>query len=124
MSPVIDPLELRRDLAAYPTGVVAICALNDGAPVGMAVNSFTSISLDPPIVSASGARSSRTWPILAKPNLLGLSVLGETQEAFCRQLSSQVADRFAGAVWRGTANGAVHVDGAALWMDCGIRSIV
>ena len=120
----LDPLNLRRDLAAYPTGVVAVCALIDGRPVGMAVNSFTSISLEPPIVSVSVARTSTTWPRLARSQRLGLSVLGADQEALCRRLSSRDGDRFADASWSTREGGALFLDGAALWMECSVASVV
>jgi flavin reductase (DIM6/NTAB) family NADH-FMN oxidoreductase RutF len=58
---LLDPLALRRAFAAFPTGVTAVCALVDGEPVGMAANSFTSHSLDPPSVSVAIGRDSGTW---------------------------------------------------------------
>ncbi|MFK4731297.1 flavin reductase family protein [Agromyces mediolanus] len=116
-------LALRRALSAFPTGVVALAAIVDGAPAGMAVNSFTSISLDPPLVAVSVARTSTTWPLLADRPALGLSVLGSDQEALCRQLSSRTGDRFADAGWRSGEGGSVLVEGAALWLECGIHAV-
>ena len=90
-------VELRQAFSAFPTGVVAVCALgDDGRPLGMAVNSFTSISLDPPLVAISLANTSQTWPALAGKASLGLSVLGTSQEQVSRQLSSRSGDRFDG----------------------------
>ncbi|GGR28756.1 flavin reductase family protein [Agromyces mediolanus] len=116
-------LALRRAFSAFPTGVVALAAIVDGAPAGMAVNSFTSISLEPPLVAVSVARTSTTWPLLADRPALGLSVLGSDQEALCRQLSSRTADRFAEAGWRVGEDGSVLVEGAALWLECGIHAV-
>lgn len=122
--PVADPetqLILRRAFSAYPTGVVAVAAMSGDQPAGMAVNSFTSISLDPALVAVSVARSSSTWPVLAGAPRLGLSVLGADHGALCRQLSSRTGDRFAGADWHPAAEGAVLIGGAALWLECGVR---
>ncbi|GAA2451257.1 flavin reductase family protein [Agromyces soli] len=116
-------LALRRAFSAFPTGVVALAAVVDGAPAGMAVNSFTSISLDPPLVAVSVARTSTTWPLLADRPGLGLSVLGSEQEALCRRLSARTGDRFADADWRTGENGSVLVEGAALWLECGIHAV-
>lgn len=114
-------LQLRRAFSAFPTGVVAVCALgSDGRPVGMAVNSFTSISLDPPLVAISLANTSRTWPALSSMPSLGLSILGSTQEQVSRQLSSRSGDRFDGVDWVSSSSGAVHLQGATLWLTCQI----
>lgn len=118
-------LQLRRAFSAFPTGVVAVCALGeDREPVGMAINSFTSISLDPPLVAISLANTSRTWPALSGRPSLGLSILGNTQERVSRQLSARSGDRFDGVKWTAADCGAVHLNEAALWLTCHIRSKV
>ncbi len=113
---------LRQAFSVFPTGVVAVCASVEGRPVGISVNSFTSISLDPPLVAVSVARTSSTWPILADRPRLGLSVLGSHHEALCRRLSSRGVDRFEGAEWHQTEAGSVLIDGAALWLECEVRA--
>ncbi|MFD4422273.1 flavin reductase family protein [Agromyces sp. NPDC058484] len=119
MSPQVA---LRKAFSAFPTGVVAVCALVDERPVGMAVNSFTSISLDPPLVAVSVARTSSTWPTLATRGRLGMSVLGSEHEVLCRRLSARAVDRFEDAQWHATDDGAVLIDDAALWLECEVRS--
>jgi flavin reductase (DIM6/NTAB) family NADH-FMN oxidoreductase RutF len=115
--------ELRRSFGAFPTGVVAVCAMVDGQPVGMSMNSFTSISLDPALVAVSVARTSTTWPRLRTAGRIGLSVLGAGQGALCRALSSRSEDRLASAGWRADAGGGILIDGAALWLSCAIRDV-
>lgn len=111
--------DLRRAFSVYPTGVMALAGVVDGRPVGMAVNSFTSISLDPALVAVSAAKTSRTWPVLSALPELGMSVLANTQEPLSRLLSSRDAeDRFAHHVWNTSAGGAVLLEGAALWLTC------
>jgi flavin reductase (DIM6/NTAB) family NADH-FMN oxidoreductase RutF len=119
-------VKLRRGFSAFPTGVVAVCAMGaDGTtPVGMAVNSFTSISLEPPLVAVSVARTSRTWPMLSGSRSLGLSVLGSGQENASRQLSAREGDRFVGMSRTVTDDGAIHLDGAALWLTCHLHEQV
>ena len=58
----VDPATMRRVLGHYPTGVVAVTAMHDGEPVGMAVGSFTSVSLRPALVGFFPDAGSTTWP--------------------------------------------------------------
>jgi flavin reductase (DIM6/NTAB) family NADH-FMN oxidoreductase RutF len=113
-------LALRRAFSMFPTGVVAMCGMDGAVPVGMAVNSFSSVSLDPPLVSVCVARQSSTWPRLDRLPRIGLSVLGSSQERLSRQLSSRHGDRFQGVEFEATPEGALFIHGAALWLDCTI----
>src|SRR5690625_7501253 len=90
----------------------------------MAVNSFTSISLEPPLVAISVARTSRTWPKLTQAATLGLSVLGSEQEQASRSLSARTGDRFAEISWQHTDAGAVHLDVAARWLTCKVYDVL
>lgn len=119
-------LRLRRAFSSFPTGVVAVCALRDGddTPVGMAMNSFTSISLDPALVAISVANTSRTWPKLTQATSVGVSVLGHGQEQASRSLSAREGDRFENIDWVADASGAVHLEGAALWLTCHYHHMV
>ncbi|WP_328462035.1 flavin reductase family protein [Streptomyces sp. NBC_00448] len=113
--------ELRRVFGAFPTGVTAIAALVDGAPVGLAANSFTTVSLDPPLLSVCVAHTSTTWPALSDRTRIGVTVLGADQERDCAQLAARGADRFAGLDWHATADGAVLLDRGSAWFDCSIE---
>jgi flavin reductase (DIM6/NTAB) family NADH-FMN oxidoreductase RutF len=117
----LEPDQLRRVFGAFPSGVTALSALVDGAPVGLAASSFTSVSLDPPLVAVCVAHSSTTWPLLRTVDRLGVSVLGAEQERAGRQLAARGIDRFAGLEWRATLDGAVLLEGASAWLDCSIE---
>jgi flavin reductase (DIM6/NTAB) family NADH-FMN oxidoreductase RutF len=118
---VLEPTDLRRVFGAFPTGVTAVAALVDGVPTGITANSFTSVSLEPPIVSVSVAHTSTTWPALRTAARLGISVLGSHQERHGRSLSERRGDRFDSLRWRATADGAVMLEGASAWLDCSIE---
>jgi flavin reductase (DIM6/NTAB) family NADH-FMN oxidoreductase RutF len=107
------PLAMRSAMSAFPTGVVLLAAKVDGTPVGMLANSFTSVSLDPPLVSINIARTSSTWPMLRRARAWGISVLAEGQEAVFRQLSSRATERFVGLDWTSDADGSLVLDGAS-----------
>ncbi len=121
MRPALTPEELRRVFGAFPTGVTSVAALVDGVPVGLAASSFTSVSLDPPMVSVCVARSSRTWPLLQHVPRLGVSVLGAHQESACRRLSDRDGDRFATLDWSAGDGNGVFIDGSSAWLDCSIE---
>jgi flavin reductase (DIM6/NTAB) family NADH-FMN oxidoreductase RutF len=124
-SPVPGQAELRRVFGAFPTGVTAVAGLADGSPLGIAASSFTSVSLDPPVVSVCTAHSSTTWPRLRQIPRVGISVLGAHQEDACRRLGGggddrRGADKFATLCWRATEGGAVFVEGASAWLECSV----
>ena len=120
MSGVHQPAELRRVFGAFPTGVTAVAALVGGQPVGLAASSFTSVSLDPPLVAFNIAHTSTTWPLLRTVRRLGITVLGAHQQRECRQLSAP-GDRFATLGWRAAAHGGVFLDESSAWLDCSIE---
>lgn len=117
----VDLGVLRRAFGCFPSGVTAVCALVDGRPDGMAASSFTSVSLDPPLVSVCVQKSSSTWPRLRGCRRLGISVLAETQDVACKSLAMKTGDRFEGVDWAATAEGAVFVRGATAWLDCSVH---
>ncbi len=119
-----DGAALRRAYSCFPSGVTALCGLVDGRPDGMAASSFTSVSLEPPLVSVCVAHTSTTWPRLAELPTLGVSVLAEGHAALARSLASKSGDRFADASWMATDTGAVLLDGSALWLECVVDDLV
>mgnify|MGYP002621758023 CR=1 FL=1 len=116
-----DPVQLRRAYGCFPSGVTAVCALVDDTPVGMVASSFTSVSMDPALVSVCVQNTSTTWPLLRGLPRIGISVLGAHQERIGRRLGSRTGDRFHGVPWRSTADGCVFIEGAAAWFDCSIE---
>jgi flavin reductase (DIM6/NTAB) family NADH-FMN oxidoreductase RutF len=113
-----DQSLLRQAFGCFPSGVTAFCGLLDGLAEGMAASSFTSVSLDPALVSVCVANTSTTWPKLAKLDRLGLSVLAGDHAPIARALASKTGDRFDGVDWTATESGAVFVHGATLWLEC------
>jgi flavin reductase (DIM6/NTAB) family NADH-FMN oxidoreductase RutF len=113
---------LRSAFAAFPSGVTAVAGIVDGGPVGLAASSFTSVSLDPPLVSVCMARTSTTWPTLRLAPTIGVSVLAEGHGEVARALAAKTGDRFAELDWHADAAGAVLVDGSTLWLTCTLEA--
>jgi flavin reductase (DIM6/NTAB) family NADH-FMN oxidoreductase RutF len=117
----LDPTRLREAFGAFPSGVVAVAAEVDGALVGLAASSFTSVSLEPPLVSFSVANTSKTWPDLRRAGHLGVTVLADHHGAVCRQLAGDVAHRFDGLAVTRTDDGAVTLDDGLARFDCTVH---
>jgi flavin reductase (DIM6/NTAB) family NADH-FMN oxidoreductase RutF len=117
----LDPRRLRDAFGVFPSGVVAVAAEVDGAITGLAASSFTSVSLDPPLVSFSIARTSKTWPDLRRAPHLGITVLAEHHGTVCSQLAGPVADRFTGIAVSASSDGAVTLDEGLARFDCTIH---
>jgi flavin reductase (DIM6/NTAB) family NADH-FMN oxidoreductase RutF len=117
---LIDPLRLRAVFGAFPTGVTTVAGLVDGEPIGLAASSFTTVSLDPPLVSVCVGAGSSSWPYLAGLPRIGISVLAEHHEEVSRAMTRAQSERFAGVPWRATDDGAVLLSEAVAWLDCSI----
>ncbi|WP_020499114.1 flavin reductase family protein [Sciscionella marina] len=122
---VVDKTALRTAFGRFPSGVTAICALDQtGTPTGMAASAFVAVSLEPPLVGICVQHTSTTWPLLRHRSRIGLSVLGESQDRACRQLAAKNGDRFAGMDWHTTKEGALLLHGATAWLDCAVEHTV
>lgn len=107
-----DPRALRDAYGTFPSGVVAVAARVGGQLIGLAASSFTSISVEPPLVSFSIARTSKTWPALRAAKEIGISVLADHHDALCRQLAGPAESRFEDLGLHTSAAGAVLLDEA------------
>ena len=108
----------RRVLGHVPTGVTLITATTPVGPAGMAVNSFTSVSLDPPLISFCAAHTSTTWPLIRAAGAFSVNVLGEHSAELCRRFARKGADRFTGIRYRPGTTGAPVLPGLAASLDC------
>lgn len=120
----IDPRALRDAFGVFPSGVVAVAAEVDGELTGLAASSFTSVSLDPPLVSFSIAKTSKTWPDLRRASHLGVTILAEHHGELCRQLAGPVEERFLRTALQVTPEGAVTLDEGIGRFDCTIHAEV
>ncbi|HEX7751857.1 MAG TPA: flavin reductase family protein [Novosphingobium sp.] len=120
----IDPAAFRQVLGSYPTGVCAITALGaEGKPVGMVVGTFTSVSIDPPLVGFLPGRSSATWPQIQTAGRFCVNVLGSDQQAVCRQVAAKGADKFAGLDIVISDHGLPIIAGSIARIECTIHSV-
>jgi len=121
----VDPAEFRRVLGQFATGVTVITAYDeDEDPAGFACQSFASLSLDPPLVAFMVARTSTTWPRIARAGSFCVNVLGADQGELCRGFAVSGADKFAGVAHTpAPATGSPLLDGVPAWIDCTIQAV-
>ena len=119
-----DPQRFRRILGHYPTGVTVVTAIGeDGQPEGMVVGSFTSVSLDPPLVAFLPASNSGSWARLRRAGRFCVNILGADHEQLCRQFAARSGDKYAGVSWTPAPTGSPIIDGAVAWIDCETETI-
>lgn len=123
-SPAIDGATFRKVLGHYPTGVCVVTACgDDGRPHGLAVGSFTSVSLDPPLVAFFPDKKSGSWPHIAAAGRFCVNVLGSDQEAVCRRFAAKGGDKFDGVSHRLSKGGSPILDDVVAWIDCALHAV-
>ncbi len=121
---VIDPAQYRQVLGSYPTGVVVITALDeDSSPAAMVVGTFTSVSLDPPLVGFLPDKSSSSWPKIERAGRFCVNILGSDQQSVCRQMAAKGADKFAGVNYTLSENNLPVLTDAITSIECRIHSV-
>ena len=118
-----DEAKFRQVLGHFPTGVVVITAVNDGEPAGLAIGSFASVSLDPPLVGFFPGRTSSSWPHIEKAGYFCVNVLSEHQEDICRIFATRGTDKFASIGWKRGRTGAPILHDVLAWVECSIERI-
>jgi len=119
----IDGSEFRRVLGHFPTGVTVVTAVDDNGPSGMAIGSFSSVSLDPPLVMFCPAKSSSTWSRIRQSGSFCVNVLGHHQKDTCGQFAGKDPDKFAGVQWSAGPTGSPVIADSIAWIDCEIHAI-
>jgi flavin reductase (DIM6/NTAB) family NADH-FMN oxidoreductase RutF len=110
--------DFRTVLGHFATGVTIITAMADGEPAGVAANSFTSVSLDPPLVLFCVGRTSTTWPRIEAARKFAVNILGEHQEELSRLFATKGADRFGQADWHLGVGGSPVLHDVLAYLDC------
>jgi flavin reductase (DIM6/NTAB) family NADH-FMN oxidoreductase RutF len=113
-----DAATYRTVLGHFATGVVIVTAVDGDEPVGMAANSFTSVSLEPPLVLFCAAKSSSTWPRIQASGKWAANFLDEAGEEVCRLFAQKGADRFARVAYAPGRTGSPILEDALAFVDC------
>jgi flavin reductase (DIM6/NTAB) family NADH-FMN oxidoreductase RutF len=130
LSKSIDPELLRQAMRSWTTGVTVVTSFSAGTRYGMTVNSFTSVSLDPPVVSVALANTTRTHSLVKKSGIFAVTILAEGQGEVSDQFAGKVVgapqddpqpemvERFTGIETFFLKTGAPLIDGGLAYLDC------
>ncbi|MFN8050934.1 MAG: flavin reductase family protein [Acidimicrobiales bacterium] len=120
----IDSAEFRKVLGHFPTGVTVVAAVTDGKPAGLAVGSFFSVSLDPPLVGFCVGKQSSSWALIKGAGHFVVNVLSDAQVPVSGQFSSKMDDKFEGLDWTpAVATGGPKLDGCIAHIDCTLEHV-
>jgi len=123
MTEEITPDRFRHVMRHVPTGVAVVSATTENGPAGLAVGTFVSVSMRPPLVGFFVDRRSTTWPVLEPLGRFTVNVLGEDDEETCRAFAVSGGNKFAGVAWHPSPMGSPVLDTALAWFDCSTESV-
>jgi flavin reductase (DIM6/NTAB) family NADH-FMN oxidoreductase RutF len=110
-------------LARFATGVVVVTGATADGPAGLTCQSFSSLSLDPPLVLLSTARTSKTWPRIERTGRFAVNVLASGQRDLSDRFAVSGGDKFAGLDWRSGVLGNPLLPGALAHLECDVHTV-
>jgi 3-hydroxy-9,10-secoandrosta-1,3,5(10)-triene-9,17-dione monooxygenase reductase component len=124
MTMTFDLAQFKEAMSRFTTGVTIVSGMEDGQPVGFTCQSFVSLSIDPPFVAVAPARTSTSWPRIARAGSFCVNVLGDHQEELCRGFAVSGGDKFEGVDWHpAPVSGAPVIEGSLAWVDCSVELV-
>jgi len=114
----LDPGEFRRVLGHFPSGVTVVTAAVDGVAAGMTIQSFTSVSLDPPLVAFVPGIDSSSWIRMQESDSFCVNILTTQQQDLCMTMAGKGDDKFAGVEWEAGVTGSPVLPGSLAWIEC------
>jgi flavin reductase (DIM6/NTAB) family NADH-FMN oxidoreductase RutF len=113
----------RRALAQFATGIAVVTTRTAAAePIGITINSFSSVSLDPPLVLWSLGLRASAFDAYRDAERFMINVLAADQLEVAKRFATPVQDRFALTSWSATPSGMPRLDGCIAWFECSTRS--
>ncbi|WP_190814101.1 flavin reductase family protein [Saccharopolyspora pogona] len=114
----VEPIAFREILGNYASGVTVISSHDGHEPIGFTCQSFYSVSLEPPLVSFSVMRTSRSYPRIRETGRFAINVLSQDQRAVSDQFARSGPDKWSGVSWQFSCQETPILDGALTWLDC------
>jgi 3-hydroxy-9,10-secoandrosta-1,3,5(10)-triene-9,17-dione monooxygenase reductase component len=124
MTTTFNTTQFKEAMSRFATGVAIVTALEDGVPVGFSCQSFVSLSLDPPLVALAPAKTSTSWPRIARAGSFCVNILSEHQSAVCMNFAVSGGNKFIGVPWHpAETGGAPIIEGSLAWIDCELELV-
>ena len=114
----VDPGEFRATLSQFCTGVVVATGCLDGVPAGFAAQSFTSLSIDPPLIALCPGKTSTSWPKVRESGNFCINILAGDQQHICDLFARSGIDKFAALDWRPGVTGAPVLSDVVGFVEC------
>lgn len=114
--------QFRDVLGQFCTGVVVATGCVDGEPAGFAAQSFSSVSLDPPLVLLCPAKTSKSWPKLRRSGSFCINILAADQKPVCDMFARSGVDKFAALAWHPGTTGSPVLEGVLAYVDCALEA--
>ena len=119
-----DSARFRKVMSHVPTPVTVVTAMGPNGPAGLTIGSFTSVSLDPPMVGFLPGKKSDSWPSVEAAGSFCVNVLAEDQGELCWRFATELPDKFEGVEWEPSSiTGSPLLEGVAGHIDCTIHSV-
>jgi 3-hydroxy-9,10-secoandrosta-1,3,5(10)-triene-9,17-dione monooxygenase reductase component len=115
--------KFRDVLGLFASGVTVVTSMADGAPVGMTCQSFSSVSLEPPLVMFCPAKTSRAWPFMQRAGFFCVNILAGDQAEISNAMATKGSDKYDGIGWTRSGTGAPLIDGVLGYVDCTVHSV-
>jgi len=122
-APTIESARFRQVLGYFASGLTIVTGMAEGRPLGLTCQSFTSVSLEPPLVALCPSRSSSSWPLIQRSGAFCANVMSEDQEDVCRLFAVKGADKFAGVGWTPGVTGSPVLADVLAWVECHIAAV-
>ena len=121
---MVEDQKLRQCLGKFATGVTVVsCRDQSGAPCGITVNSFCSVSLDPPLILWNIAKVSRSIQAFLNAEYFAINVLGSEQENLSARFAQSEPNLFSGVDYEYSQQQVPIIDGALAWFECRTHDI-
>lgn len=116
--------QFRDVLGRFASGVTVVTAMSAGRPIGMTCQSFSSVSLSPPLVLFIPAKTSRAWPLIQRAGKFCVNLLAFEQAAISNVMATKGIDKFESLPWKPTeSTGSPLLEGVLGWIDCTVHSV-
>jgi len=118
----VTPRSFRDVLGLFCSGLTIVTARQNGSPVGFTCQSFFSVSLEPPLVAFSAARTSTSYAQIRHADTFCINILRDGQEALSQRFARSGTDKFRGVGWHPGPAGTPVLDGVLAWIECHAQS--
>ncbi|MGH8995842.1 MAG: flavin reductase family protein [Acidimicrobiales bacterium] len=124
MTTTFDTTQFKEAMSRFATGVTIVTAMEESTPVGFSCQTFVSLSLDPPLVALAPAKTSTSWPRIARAGSFCVNVLSDRQSGLCMNFAVSGGDKFSGVPWHpAETGGAPIIEGSLAWIDCRLELV-